>query len=1154
MSKTNLSSGYASTDEELKKPLNSDEEAEQDCRERVPPSFVTKLKRLMGFRIIDTQWRCIPVGEPSWPHLKEFPSNSINNRRYSLITFLPLALFNQFKLFFNVFFLAVAVSQFVPALQVGFLFIYFAPLAFVVSLSLIKDAWDDFCRYRRDRAANLEKYEVLRFHNGSTTTEKITAEKIVVGDVLILHPKYRIPADCILLHTNESSGASFVRTDQLDGETDWKLRFPLKATCALTPDRYGELQHLELVCEPPHKDIYSFSGAASNPVNRSLAEGVGMENTLWANCVVASGTVLGAVIYTGTDTRSAMNANKPSTKRGLVDIELNFISALCFLLLVLLSLLLVVQQQFQGRWYIMIVRFIILLSSIIPISMRVNIDVARMWYSLVVFRDTKIPGTVVRNTNIPEELGRLQFLFSDKTGTLTKNIMEFRTLQLGPQFTLQHDNEDDFTQALNVYFSSPEFQPGGVSGHEGGVSAASALSQRHSVGSAPSKIIGFSQQQVKEIGNAVLALSLCHNVTPVTSEEDGGIEFQASSPDEVAMVKFSATINVHLHERTLKKIDLKVPSITADGGASSGGSSRSSAHPTTKHVESTSAISVDNDERHSAASGHSQTYTGADASMNTVSFHVVKMFPFTSERKSMSIILKEENTGHYWFYMKGADVKMKDVITRSEWLEESCLEMAEKGLRTLVFARKQMTEEQVNTFMHSYERANAILGDKRADAVEEVMVGLELGLELVCITGVEDQLQDDVTSSLETLGMCGVKVWMLTGDKVETATCIGRSTQLIPRQSEIFSLLARTVEEAEAGLQECEKRFHPQHSGYFIKQKWTLIIDGGCLAMCLQPELEEMFANIARMAHSVIVARCSPTQKAAVVQCIRKYSPENVRSAAIGDGGNDVSMILAANVGIGVEGLEGKQASMAADFSITKFSHCLRLIMWHGRNSYIRTCRLSQFIIHRGIVYSVVQTVFSLLFDGSTMSVFNGYLLMGYATAFTMAPVFALVLDEDHFEKDINEFPQLYKELLKSRQMNTRSFLQWVWISFFQGGVMMYLALELFSEELFQIVSIAFTSLLITELVIVAAGVHFRVLWEQRRLHLWLFLASEMVSLAFFFSAVFLLPDTFDRRFFFSSQFWLKTVIICAASIGPIFVLWLVGKYILFRKHALQIF
>eukprot|EP00658_Telonema_sp_P-2_P035815 TRINITY_DN25992_c0_g1_i2.p1 TRINITY_DN25992_c0_g1~~TRINITY_DN25992_c0_g1_i2.p1 ORF type:complete len:274 (+),score=50.27 TRINITY_DN25992_c0_g1_i2:147-968(+) len=269
---------------------------------------------------------------------------------------------------------------------------------------------------------------------------------------------------------------------------------------------------------------------------------------------------------------------------------------------------------------------------------------------------------------------------------------------------------------------------------------------------------------------------------------------------------------------------------------------------------------------------------------------------------------------------------------------------------------------------------------------------------------------------------------------------------------------------------------------------------------------------------------------------------------------DSVSMILAANVGIGVEGLEGKQASMAADFSITKFSHCLRLIMWHGRNSYIRTCRLSQFIIHRGIVYSVVQTVFSLLFDGSTMSVFNGYLLMGYATAFTMAPVFALVLDEDHFEKDINEFPQLYKELLKSRQMNTRSFLQWVWISFFQGGVMMYLAIELFSEELFQIVSITFTSLLITELVIVAAGVHFRVLWEQRRLHLWLFLAAEAVSLVFFFSAVFLLPDTFDKKFFFSPQFGLKTLIICAASIGPIFVLWLFAKFVLFRTHRLQIF
>ena len=1148
----------------------------------IPPrrakTFMDTVRLRLGITTNDDQWRAVICTGDAWELKNDFLDNAVNNRRYNLITFLPLALANQFKLFFNIFFLAVALSQFIPALQVGPLFIYFAPLAFVVTLSLLKDGWDDINRFRRDVKANNEEYDLLvcgpegahhaaltpsqmlsdsrnnsksNFSNrgsatnggdgyagiGSTDVDadssaaganpyahlppgaitKVKAKDIRVGDILILHQKARIPADCIVLHTTEGSGASFVRTDQLDGETDWKLRFPIKHTAGMTYDEIAK-SALRLTCEPPHKDIYAFSGAAE--VNRSPnSEGVSLENTLWANCVVASGTMTAAVVYTGKDTRSAMNANKPSSKRGLFDIELNTISALCFGILVILSLLLVVEQRFVGRWYVMLVRFIILLSAIIPISMRVNIDVARLWYSFMIFKDTKIAGTIVRNTNLPEELGRLQYLFSDKTGTLTKNVMEFRCLQLGAQFCLEHENEEDFTQALDVYFKDmirDAETAAGLSTADGVVASAAPTKRKKGDksgsaaiamgggGSNSRNIVGFSHQQIKEIGNAMLGLSLCHNVTPVFPEEGSGeteVEFQASSPDEVAMVKFASTVKIRLHDRTLKHCTLKV---------------------------------LDDDKE--------------------LRYTILKMFPFTSERKSMSIFIKDDATGQCWFYMKGADVKMRQCVRQCEWLDESCQEMAEKGLRTLVFARKAVTEAEVNTFLADLEKASAVLGDARAQAVEDVLLSMEVGLEMLCITGVEDQLQDDVTSSLETLGMCGIKVWMLTGDKVETATCIGRSTLLIPRHSEIYEFLARTPQQVDTMLFEMEQRFGLGGGGGGIgaggQTKWALVMDGTCLALCLTDEWEERFAKIARLAHSVIVARCSPTQKAAVVCVIQKYSDKSVRTAAIGDGGNDVSMILAANLGIGVEGLEGKQASMAADFSITKFSHCMRLIMWHGRNSYMRSCRMSQFIIHRGIIYSVVQTVFSLVFNGSTMSVFNGYLLMGYATIFTMAPVFALVLDEDHFESDISEFPQLYKELLKGRAMNVRSFLQWVWISFFQGGVMMYLALELFEEELFQIVAITYTALLITELVIVAAGIHFRILWKQRRLHLLLFAAAEAFSIFAFFFAVMVLPNTIDRQFFFSTPFWAKTGVICAASIGPILILFLVFKYIVFRKST----
>ncbi|CAJ1007909.1 putative Phospholipid-translocating P-type ATPase C-terminal [Leishmania naiffi] len=193
--------------------------------------------------------------------------------------------------------------------------------------------------------------------------------------------------------------------------------------------------------------------------------------------------------------------------------------------------------------------------------------------------------------------------------------------------------------------------------------------------------------------------------------------------------------------------------------------------------------------------------------------------------------------------------------------------------------------------------------------------------------------------------------------------------------------------------------------------------------------------------------------------------------------------------------------------------------MWHGRNSYRRTCRLSQLIMYRDIAYSIVLAVFSVLFAGTTMSAFNSYLLMGYSTIFTVAPAFALVLDEDFNESDVHEYPFLYKDLLRSYSTNTRTFLEWMWLSFFQTGVMMLMAVLLKSEK-FQIVTIAYLSLPITELIIVGATAHLQIIWQERRAHFFLFVCSEVMTLLIYFLAALVLSDTLYRDFFFSWRCW----------------------------------
>ncbi|KAJ1477492.1 HAD-like domain-containing protein, partial [Baffinella frigidus] len=383
------------------------------------------------------------------------------------------------------------------------------------------------------------------------------------------------------------------------------------------------------------------------------------------------------------------------------------------------------------------------------------------------------------------------------------------------------------------------------------------------------------------------------------------------------------------------------------------------------------------------------------------------------------------------------------------------------------------------------------------------------------LTGVEDKLQENVASTLETLANAGVRVWMLTGDKVETATCIAISSKLFARNAAIFHLTAETREQAGEQF----SRFQKQTGGVHAEEQFSrfqkrtgacLVIDGRSLALCTD-NFPRQFIEVACACPAVVCCRCAPTQKALVVRLLKRHAKR--RCAAIGDGGNDVAMIQAADVGIGIEGKEGKQASLAADFSLTKFSHVSRLMLWHGRNSYTRTARLSQFVIHRGLIISIIQVVFSSIFYFATIAIYSGWLVVGYSTVFTMLPVFSLVLDEDVDADTVFMYPELYKELQKGRRLCLRTFLEWVFKSIYQGGAIMLLSIFLFDHSFLRIISITFTSLLLTELLMVALEIQ---RWR------WQMVVAEVLSLAAYAVAIFLLPSYFDAGFIMSGDFWIK--------------------------------
>ena len=237
------------------------------------------------------------------------------------------------------------------------------------------------------------------------------------------------------------------------------------------------------------------------------------------------------------------------------------------------------------------------------------------------------------------------------------------------------------------------------------------------------------------------------------------------------------------------------------------------------------------------------------------------------------------------------------------------------------------------------------------------------------------------------------------------------------------------------------------------------------LDYCLSKDLESEFFRASINSPSVICCRCSPTQKAQIVNRIKRHLPRSQRTAAIGDGGNDVSMILKADVGIGVVGKEGLQASLSSDFSITEFSRLNDLLLWHGSNIYKNSAKMSNFIIHRGLIISFIQMFFSCAFYFNSVALYNGFLILGYSTVYTIFPSMSLLMDVDTKYETVKNHPDLYKILLKGRELNIKNFLGWFWRSVFQGSVIIFGSICLFGENIFlKIVTITFTELIFAEI------------------------------------------------------------------------------------------
>jgi phospholipid-translocating ATPase len=508
------------------------------------------------------------------------------------------------------------------------------------------------------------------------------------------------------------------------------------------------------------------------------------------------------------------------------------------------------------------------------------------------------------------------------------------------------------------------------------------------------------------IYNLVSAMALCHNVTP-TKNEEGAKEYQASSPDEVALVKYAECLGMKLLEKDQNIIKI------------------------------------------------------SDPCNNVREFVIDANFPFSSETKRMGILLHESNSTQYKFFLKGADSIMSQKVTANfqAQLIEACNNLASEGLRTLAFGMKDITEEEYHNWNKLYTNAKCgnLVGQE--EEIRKVVDELEKNVTFMGVTGVEDKLQANVQITIESLKQAGISVWMLTGDKVETAKCIAISSGLKSSTDKFITLSEVPHDE----------RQRKESLSQINDKNYVLVIDGNMLNYYLENDKHGFFETTQKLC-GVVCCRCSPLQKSQIVREMKMFTKK--RCAAIGDGGNDVSMILEADVGIGIVGKEGKQASLAADFSIIQFCHLKALLLWHGRISYLRTAALTNFIVHRGLIISVVQTIFSMIFYYCAISVYNSYLMLGYATYYTFLPVFCLVLDEDIGCSKAMNNPKLYEELQKWSFFSAKAKLVVLTKSLFQASIIMFCGILLFKNSFVNIVIITFSSLICIELLNIVTEVY----------------------------------------------------------------------------------
>ena len=876
-----------------------------------------------------------------------------------------------------------------------------------------------------------------------------------VGDIVRLENNEYFPADLLLLSSSEPDAICYVETANLDGETNLKVKQGLPDTShVLTPQAALKLSGL-IRCERPNNSLYTFEGTWRMETNSEelalgptqiLLRGCQLRNTPW---------VYGMVLNTGRDTKLFRNSSPAPTKQTSVERVTNHQMIVLSIILVVMSLFCTTanliwmrENASDGRmWYMRytpenisslsssfglnFLTFIILFVNLIPISLIVTLEIVKLNLAMLINNDLQLyhaesdTPARARTSNLIEELGTIHHIFSDKTGTLTENIMEFKKASVaGMQYCMDmtHDLQTGkFNAPVAATFSVDEAavysNGGGEYGGFGDFGGDANMEMRPlTAAGASSDSANFQRTEesferllarmqtrepnAKYIHEFLTLLAVCHTVIPEVNEETGDVHYQASSPDENALVQGAVALGYRFLVRRPKNITVDVL-------------------------------------------GQQCTY------------EILAVLEFNSTRKRMSVICRGPD-GRIRLYCKGADtVILERLAPRQEFVavtEEHLEDYAADGLRTLCLGYREVDQAEYDAWAVQHHKASTSLVDRDQMIMDSAEL-IEQNLFLLGATAIEDRLQAGVPETIQQLREANIKLWVLTGDRQETAINIGYSCRVLNDDSTLLVCNEPTMEACREYLEEqlqavtAGKRTEQLAEGDSHRLELALIIDGKTLGFALEESLQPTFVSLAKECKAVICCRVSPLQKALVVKMARTHL--NSITLAIGDGANDVSMIQAAHVGVGISGQEGLQAARAADFAIAQFRFLKRLLLVHGSWSYRRMSKTILYSLYKNIALYMVQFWFAFFNGYSGMILYEQWTISMYNVIFTFLPAIMLgVFDQFVSDKMLYNYPELYSYGQQQRSFNFRSFTAFVLEAFLHSLIIFFSLYFMFVGDL----------------------------------------------------------------------------------------------------------